>query len=66
MNKIKDRMYIVAMTACIKRTTEATKMLHHRIIKGDKNDCFIFGSWFVLKRSAESTIYVSAENIDIV
>ena len=50
----------------MKRMVETTKVLGQRYIKGATNDCFIFGSWFVLKRSAESTIYVSAENIDIV
>ena len=45
---------------------EATKGLFKRNAKGDKNDCFLFESWFASKRSAEDVINVGADMIGMV
>ena len=42
------------MSACTKRTMEAAKVLDHRDIKRDTEDCFVFGIWFASKRLEKS------------
>ena len=54
------------MAACIKRIMEPTKGLGHSNRKCATKGCFIFESWFSLKRSSEAMMDVSYEIIGMV
>ena len=52
--------------ACTKRIMEATNGLGQRDAKGATKDCFLFGSFFPSKRSAEAVMDVGADMIGMV
>ena len=54
------------MESCKKRMVEATKGLGQRYEKGATEDCFLFDSWFSLKRPAGDTMDVGADIISMV
>ena len=52
--------------ACTKRIMEATNGFGQRDAKGATKDCFLFGSFFSSKRSAEAVMDVGADMIGMV
>ena len=66
---MKDSRYqkeLGATAACTKRMMEETKGIGQKSKKGGPKDCFLFDSWFVSKKAAESAIELGAELIGMV
>ena len=66
MNHSKYQKKLLANIDCTNRMMEEKKGIDHRYRKGDTRDCFIFGSWFYSKKSAESAMEVGADLIVMV
>ena len=52
--------------ACTNRLMEETKGLRHRFLERSKGDCFLFDSWFLLKKAAEVAASIGVDLIGMV
>ena len=55
-----------ATAACTKRMMEETKGIGQNCKKGGPKDCFLFDSWFALKKAAEAAMELGADFIGMV
>ena len=59
-------MYLGATAAFTKILIEEMKELGQRSLKGSTRDCFLFESWFLLKKSAEAATSIGVDLIGMV
>ena len=63
MKYIRYHLKLCATAACTKKLMEETSELGTRDLKGSTRDFFLFGSWFLLKKSAVEAAFIGVDLI---
>ena len=66
MKNSRYKQDIGSTAACTKRMMEETKGIGQKSKKGGPKDCFLFDSWFALKKAAEAAMELGVELIGMV